>query len=420
MSQSVRPRLRKLQPDEVLPFIRSVHVPFLDPPRPGLEDQPWVARTSDLLETDRAWVVVDDDRFVANCCVYSMDVSVPAAPGRDCGVLAMGGVSAVGVHPTHRRQGLLTQMMAAMLDDGRRRGEPLAGLIASESVIYGRFGFGSATDSVTLTIDRRRSGLLRPGPLPSLRLLERAEAYQILPDLFERLRRRRAGEVGMHPTRWTDLIEDDRPDHPGGPLGQFFAAGEDGYALYRAREDGDRTDLIVRYVAGVTPEVEAGLWRYLLDIDLVDRVIAYRRPVDDPLRWRLADPRQLHIDSLEDRLHLRVLDVAAAFEGRGYASTGRLVLDVTAPAVDGGPDDPVPGRWVLDAGPDGASCRRAAPGQEADLRLDVAALGALYMGGHAASVLAAAGAVEELKPGALVEADLLLTTRPAPLTVVGF
>lgn len=419
MSESGQP-LRTVRPDEVHAFIRSVHVPFLDPPKRGMEDEPWVARTSARLEPERAWVVIDGDRFVANCCVYTMDVSVPAPAGQPCPVLPMGGVSAVGVHPTHRRRGYLTRMMAVMLDDCRTRGEPLAGLIASESVIYGRFGFGSATDSVTLTIDRRRGAMLHPPPELALRLLDRDEAYKVLPDLFERQRRRRAGEVDMHETRWADLIESDTPGNRDSSAGQFFVAGDDGYAVYRAREGEDRTDLLVRYVGAVTPEAEAGLWRYLLDIDLVDRMIAHRRPVDEPLRWRLADPRQLRIDALEDRLHVRVLDMVAAFEGRGYLGSGRLVLDVVPPAVGGGPDDPVPGRWVLDAGPDGASCRPAGPGDDPELRLDVAALGALYMGGHFASVLAAAGAIEELVPGALRQADRLLTTRPAPLTVVGF
>jgi predicted acetyltransferase len=412
--------IRLVEPGEVLAFIRSVHVPFLDPPPVGMEDEPWVERTSARIEPDRAWVAVDGDRFVANGCVYTMDVTVPAAPGRDCPVLPMGGVSAVGVHPTHRRRGYLTEMMALMLDDGRRRGEPLAGLIASESVIYGRFGFGSATDSACVHIDTRRAAMRFEPARPTLRLLDRAEAAKFLPELFERLRRRRPGEVSMHPTRWTDLIQDDHHDSGERGRGLFFVAGDEGYAVYRARTEDERGQLGVTYLGGATAEFEAGLWRFLFDIDLVDRVTAYRRPVDEPLRWRLADPRQLHFDAIEDRLHLRILDMSAAFEGRGYQAEGRMVLEVVPPPLAGDAEDPVPGRWVLDVGPDGASCRRAAPGVGADLRLDVTALGALYMGGHRASVLAASGAVEELRPGALGGADRLLAAGPAPLTVVGF
>ena len=54
------------------------------------------------------------------------------------------GVTLVGVLPTHRRQGVLTRLMRAQLDDVRERGEPVAFLWASEGAIYGRFGYGMA------------------------------------------------------------------------------------------------------------------------------------------------------------------------------------------------------------------------------------------------------------------------------------
>jgi predicted acetyltransferase len=127
------------------------------------------------------------------------------------------------------------------------------------------------------------------------------------------------------------------------------------------------------------------------------------------------------VDHIDDRLWVRILDVPGALETRGYRRAGRLVLDVAPPADQlDGQSDPVPGRWVLEAGPDGASCRAARSGESADLRLGVADLGSLYLGGFAASELAAGGRVEELTPGSLDVADALLATRPAPLTVTGF
>ena len=59
--------------------------------------------------------------------------------------LPMAAVSMVTVHPTHRRRGVLRRVMDAQLDDVARRGEPLAGLTASEASIYERFGYGTAT-----------------------------------------------------------------------------------------------------------------------------------------------------------------------------------------------------------------------------------------------------------------------------------
>ena len=123
---------------------------------------------------------------------------------------------------------------------------------------------------------------------------------------------------------------------------------------------------------------------------------------------------------VEDRLYVRILDPAVAFAARGYQGEGRLVLDVTPPAAPEGAADMAPGRWVLEAAPDGASCRRALSGEEADLRLGLPALGSLYMGGFAASLLAAGGRIEELRSGRLAVADALLTTRPAPRSGTGF
>lgn len=415
--------LRRLAPDEGDAFIRSVRVPFLDPATDREEERAWMERGVRRLETERCFVAEEDGRFVANCGVRTMDVTVPATAGRSCPVLSMGGITAVGVHPTHRRRGLLRQMMATMLDDSRSRGEPIAGLIASESVIYGRFGFGLATDGVTLEIDAREATFLRPAPRLDLRLVEREEAAKVLPEIFDRQRTVRAGEVCRPTAFWEEVLADDPKHRPPGAAGRFVAVCDEGYIGYRAVEDHrhwKRDRIVVEDLRGTTPDVEAALWQFVFDIDLTDEVRAARRPVDEPLRWRLADPRQLRTTEVEDRLYLRILDVAGAFEARGYQAEGGLVLDVLVPPVADLADDAAPGRWLLEAGPDGATCRRAPAGRAADLRLDVTALGSLFMGGYPASLLAAAGRVEELRAGSLAVADRLLTTRPAPLTVTGF
>ena len=417
------PIIRRLRPGEEEKFVRSVFVPFLDPPVDGADEAAALDLMARSTEVDRSWVAEEDGRFVANCGIHSLDVTVPAVTGSLCPVVPMGGVTRVGVHPTHRRRGLLRLMMAEMLADARGRGEAIAGLLASESVIYGRFGFGLATERADYVIDTREAKMLGSAPPLDLRLLEKEEAAKVLPDLFDRQRKVRAGEPGRTPVMWDEYLADaPRRRHGGRPA--FVGACDSGYVAYRAVEDEPsnwkRDRLIVEELRGTSPEVEAALWQYVLDIDLTDQVTALRRPVDEPLKWRLADPRQLRVAEITDRLYVRVLDPAAAFAARGYQAEGRLVLDVRPPPVDGGADDAAPGRWVLEAGPDGASCRRAGSADPADLRLDVTALGAMYMGAFPSSLLAAAGRVEELRGGRLRLADRLLTTWPAPLTGTGF
>ena len=421
---AMEPVVRKLRPGEEPDFRRSVMIPFLDPfagdPDQVADFDLWAAKS----ELDRIWVVDSDDGFVVNAAIYSLDVTLPAAAGQPCPTMAMAGVSAVGVHPTHRRKGLLRQLIRAMHDDARNRGEAIAGLEASESVIYGRFGYGLAATLAEYTIDSRAAAFAVPAPDVGLSLIDKEEALTRLPAIFDRQRRTRAGEVDRSPAYWVQALADP-PHDRGGLSARFHLVCDEGYVLYRADHDaemfrGRRVGLVAEELRGTTAEVEAALWRFVLDLDLVGQVTVKRRPVDEPVRWRLADPRQLMTTSIEDRLYVRILDTTAAFESRGYQADGRLVLDVVAPRSPEGADDGAPGRWVLEAGPEGASCRRARVGEDADLRLGLAALGTLFMGGFPASVLAAGGRIEEVRAGALTEADALLTTRPSPRSGTGF
>lgn len=418
------PVVRKSRPEEASEFRRSVMVPFLEPfagdPDQVADFELWSAKA----ELDRTWVVDTGDRFAGNSGIYSMDVTLPGRLGQPCPTIPMAGVTAVGVHPTHRRRGFLRQLMSAMHEDARQRGEALAGLEASESVIYGRFGYGLAANLAKYSIDSRASQFAVPAPTIDLALIDKDEAVKVLPEIFDRQRRTRAGEVNRSPGYWARLLVD-RPHHRHGSAARFHAVCDEGYVLYRASRDpdifaGDRSDIVVEELRGETPEVEAALWRFVLDLDLIGQVNAIRSPVDEPIRWRLADPRQLRTVGIEDRLYVRILNPAAAFEARRYQGEGRLVLDVLPPAASEGEADEGPGRWVLEAGPDGASCRRARRDEEPDLRLGLAALGSLYMGGFSASLLAAGGRVAELRAGSLSVADALLVTRPSPRSGTGF
>jgi predicted acetyltransferase len=420
----MNPVVRKIRPEEASAFRQSVMVPFLEPfagdPDQVTDYEMW----ADKSELDRAWVVDTGDRFVGNSAIHTLNVTLPAAPGQPCRTIPMAGVTAVGIHPTHRRRGFLRQLIAVMHEDARERGEAIAGLEASESIIYGTFGYGLAANLAEYSIDTRASAFAVPAPAVDLTLIDKDEAVKVLPEIFDRQRRTRAGEVDRNSDYWTQLLVD-RPHQRSGLSARFHAVGDEGYVLYRSSREtnvfrGERARIVVEELRGTTPEVEAALWRFVLDLDLVGEVTAQRCPVDEPIRWRLADPRRLKTTAIEDRLYVRILDTAAALEARGYQAEGRLVLELEPPAVSEGEVDAAPGRWVLEAGLDGASCRRARRGEDADLRLGLPALGTLYMGGFPASLLAAGGRIEELTTGSLSVADALLTTRPSPRSGTGF
>src|SRR5690606_14928573 len=83
-----------------------------------------------------------------------MGLTVPGPLG-DLTRIPVSGLTWVAVHPDHRRQGLLTRMMRDHLHGLHDTGEAaVAGLHASETGIYGRFGYGTASMDVQLTLGR--------------------------------------------------------------------------------------------------------------------------------------------------------------------------------------------------------------------------------------------------------------------------
>lgn len=397
-------------------FARSVSLTFLDTGNDDAESH-WRAH----LEVGRTWVADDRGRVVGTSCTFTRDITVPGLPGAPCPVVPFTAVSGVGVHPSHRRQGVLRRMMGAMLDDGRARGEAFAGLLASESAIYGRFGFGQATTVAEVAIDTRYRAFqpaLEP-PRLDVELLDAGEAGKVLPALHDQLRRERAGDVVRNDATWADTFGD-HPNTRNGMSANMYAVTDGGFAVYRGKEGGrgQRGELRVRLLYGATPEITAGLWKFLLDVDLVDVVTAGPRPIDESLRWRLVEPRALRTTDVSDMIWLRPLNTPATLTARRYRSEGRLVLEVLPPG--GGGADPAAGRWVLEAGPDGATCRAARPAEAADVVLGLADLGSLYLGGVAATTLAAAGRVVEGTPGGLAVADRLFATPLAPYSGTGF
>ncbi len=324
----------------------------------------------------------------------------------------MPGVTAVGVAPTHRRRGLLTSMMHYQLADYRDRGYPFAILVAAEAGIYGRFGYGVAQFIQSIAIDTRRAAFLAaPSTADRMWLVDADEAGKLLPGIHDQARRAQPGELARSPQWWDHHLKDLEKNRDGGDR-RFYAVHEsaagdaDGWVSYRYHRDHDRVE--VRDVVAAAPGVAAALWRFVLNLDLVEEVRAGIRPVDEPLRWLLADGRQMRTTQVVDHVWVRIVDVPAALEARGYRVESRLALQIG--------DD----RFVLETGPGAGSCRKAKNGEQADLVLGLAELGAVYLGGVRPTELAAAGRVSEVRPGALARADQAFAGGVAPFCSIDF
>src|SRR5690606_36887991 len=177
---------RTVAEEEAPAYFRTISAGFGSP---GSSDDD-LAEWQTVAEYDQCFAALDGDRFVGGASAYSFEMTLPGG-----GLTAIGGVSNVAVLPTHRRQGVLTGLLARQLDDLAERGRPLAALNASESHIYRRFGYGLATDSVSVEIDTRHTDYLGELPPGRLHLVSVEEARQIFPAFYERWRRTRTGSL---------------------------------------------------------------------------------------------------------------------------------------------------------------------------------------------------------------------------------
>jgi predicted acetyltransferase len=367
-------------------------------------------------ERERSLAVFDGSQVVGTTGIHSFEMTVPGGAS-----LPAAGVTMVTVAATHRRQGILRKMMMRQLADIRDRKEPLAILWASESAIYGRFGYGMAIQHERWSIERRHAAFAsQPFAPGKVRFVTEQEAREVFPEVWERARPVRPGMVRRAKPWWDNFFYDPEHRRFGGGA-YFFAVYEEsglaeGYVAYRIRmnwQDGqDAHEVFVAELVTASDAALAALWKFCLNIDLTVKLETWGRPVDDPLWWMLADPRRLHRIP-HDAIWIRLLDVPDALSARSYPVAGNLVLEVR--------DDfggPTSGRYAIEGAPEGAVCRpsRAEP----DLVLGVAELAAVYMGGHKLSPLARAGRVEEQTPRALARADAMFAWDVAPWCPQGF
>ncbi|HET8586621.1 MAG TPA: GNAT family N-acetyltransferase, partial [Candidatus Limnocylindria bacterium] len=317
----------------------------------------------------------DGERMVGGAALWRTSLTVPG------GEVPAAAVTSVGVLPTHRRRGALTGMMRRQLSDLHEQGLPLAALWASEGAIYQRFGYGLATINATIEAERHRIAFRnRHEATGSVRFSDEAEARELIPALFEQVRLTRPGFFSRPADYWKAEIFYDPPHHRrgGGPLLSVVHETDgtpDGYAGYRTIQDwdarGPKMTLQLYELQATSAAAVRELWEYVFGVDLVATVRARPQPIDTPLLWSVTEPRRLGI-SIGDGLWLRIVDVAAALEGRGYAGEDRLVVELRDDVCDWNH-----GRWTLEASANGA--RVARTDGTPDLRLEAADLAALYL-----------------------------------------
>ncbi len=329
------------------------------------------------LPPERTLAVFDGGDIVATFGWYDLDLTVPG------GTVKMEGTTVVTVFPTHRRMGLLRDMMRLHLDDAVENGYPIAGLWASESNIYGRFGYGVATYGNTVTMDGPRIAFREDVPVERVRRIQRDGASKILSPIFDRVCSSTPGMFARDETWWvSEILKDEEWMKKGRTSHRHVVHdgrdGPDGYAIYRQKasesEDGhaDGTVSVVEIIAD-SPLAEASLWSYLTRVDGSPNVRSWNVPLDHRLPMMVTEPRRVRVVSAFDALWVRILDVVVALESRTYEADGVVVFSVVDPFRPG-----TAGIYSLSVVDGIGTCERSDAEPMIDVDIDV--LGALYLG----------------------------------------
>ncbi|MFE3739093.1 GNAT family N-acetyltransferase [Streptomyces sp. NPDC059134] len=375
----------------------------------------------DLAEVDRSIGVWDGAECVGTTSAYSFRLSVPGGAQ-----VPTAGVTRVSVAATHRRRGVLTSMMRRQLDDVRALGEPLAVLTASEPEIYGRFGYGVASDALSAEIDTSRVRVRIPdgadGDGVRLRRVpaDDPEVREACEALYAAEVARRPGMPARRPG-WERLpVVGSGAARDGLSALQCVLAERDGevvgFTLFHNRPEwdvsGPKGTVELRDLHAADPVACAELWRFLCGIDLTSTLRVRSRPVDDAFRYLVSDFRRCE-PRVRDDLYLRPVEVAPALEARTYRTPVDVVLEVADAFCPWNE-----GRWRLSGDTKGATCARTADAP--DLVLSVNDLSAAYLGGTALAALGRAGRVRETRAGALDAASVAFGSDVAPWLPHGF
>lgn len=386
----------------------------------GLAADPAVAAAKrPLIDPGRYLLAHIDDEPVGGAGSYATELTLPGGA-----IVDVAAVSDVGVAPTHRRRGVVSELMRTQLRGLLDDGTPLAVLHASEAGIYRRFGYGPSTRWRQVRIDARRVVFREDVPRAggTLHVLQRADAVAECSAVHDRVRRTVTGGLAR-PDTWWPAVVGDVDTYLGGTAGHLAMVHRDGrgtpdgYALYKVDHDWEagqaNHSVQVWELVGQSPEVELALWRALIEHDLV-RVVSGPIQVDHPLFDVVVDGRQVGAQWDQDLLWARPLDVVELLSTRRYGVAGRIVLDVADPFLVG-----PGGTYELRIDGDGVGeCRRsdATP----MIRVGIDGLGAVLLGGGSFRRLARAGQVSAGESSDLALADAAFACDPLPWCWVRF
>lgn len=255
------------------------------------------------------------------------------------------GVAGVGLHPARTGRGGLRVMMEEHIRRGVERGRAASVLWASESGLYPRFGYGTATSMAIHEL--ATAGSTFKTPLEDAGhcdlVFDAAEARSLVAEVYTKLGVTRAGTTSRSDAWWDMLYKSPDGWFSPGPcvtLVHFNAAGEaDGYAFYKVVSPNGGDDWLpdglvsVREFAGLDVDAERAMIAFLCRVPLCRRVRFDMSPTENTIGHQLVDPREFRQVEAHDGLWLRPLDVVTLLEARTYESDGEVAFSVADPLL---------------------------------------------------------------------------------------
>ncbi|OBJ54840.1 GNAT family N-acetyltransferase [Mycobacterium sp. 1423905.2] len=358
-----------------------------------------------LLEPGRTIGAFVDGQLVGTADATSGGLTLPGGA-----IVGHAGVTHIGVLPPFTRRGIATALVRHQLHDIAARGEVVATLRASEATIYERYGYGVASSSQSVEVQTARA-TLRSGAATGgrVRLLDATEAWDVLPRIYAEHRPARPGTIDRPGVWWQSrCLRSESSPEP-----SYFAVhgepgSESGFARYRPIDTdrwfiSEQRTIVVEDFFAPSAAAYLGLMRFLFGLDLIDRVVFWSLPIDDPLPWLLADRRAARVTAVHDETWLRVIDAHHALTKRRYTGDGTVTIAI---------DDPVlqhnSARFTIT----GAGAEPT--DRPADLKVGAAGLAAVLLGGATWRGVAFAGLAEPAESDAVATADRLFAVTDVP------
>ncbi|AOF94324.1 GNAT family N-acetyltransferase [Sinorhizobium sp. RAC02] len=344
--------------------------------------------------------------------VNGYDSSITLPGGRRVRHLS---VTHVGVSPDATRRGIARQLIVEQLRRARSEGYVVAGLRASDTGIYGRYGYGIASWSVRHELDLTRAELATTTPREELRIVDARENFPLFRQIADSDPTPRATTLSRWDGWWA--MQEFRTIHGTTPYHAVVfgpEGNERGYLRFHIEPSDNwftssqRTVIIDDLIAH-DDEAWRGLIGHLFTQDILHRAVFPSQPVDDPLPLFLRNPRTLEISGQRDESWIRPLNLAALLSARRFGGTRQVTLAVE--------DDLFPdnsGLWSI--GKEGAVRSTERP----EARLAIADLATLIFGAHQATSLAASERLWTASGEITEELDLIFACSRRPHSGISF